>query len=282
VSITTNPRGSESRDDMLAELTQALEAIARPTSEKTRPTEEVFNRRPGTPLERPIFAAALARLFLPGAPRLWSFGLLALACVGAVVVARPVSEDRAAKPITPLVVEAAKADLGVQQTSVQPQAAPERAALAPIAPELTQWGQAIARQLANLEQAIEHLKTSQAQLAHDNAELTERLKETQDRIAGRDVELAETLKAIQGNMTRDNLSIAEQLKASQDQLASIGEQIKASGAPKPPRPPKATAPTPTPSILSAIATTKPAPKPKPPQTAGQSPKSSTQSQPKQP
>ncbi len=283
MSVTTNPQGSELRDDTLAELTQALESIARSTSEQAPSNEEFIKRKLRAPSGPPMFAAVLERLLRPGAPRLWSFGLLAVACIVAVVVARPVSDERAAKPITPLVVEAAKADPGVKQPSVQPQMAPERAAVAPISPEPTRWGQAIAHQLANLEQGIEQLKTSQAQLAHDTAELAGRLKETQDQMARRDVELAEALKAVRENMTRDNLSMAEQLKASQDQLASIGEQLKTSAAPKPPlRPPKATAPTPTPSVLSGIATTKPVPKPKPPQTPGRLPKSSTQSQPKQP
>jgi hypothetical protein len=53
------------------------------------------------------------------------------------------------------------------------------ATTAPIAPE----GQTIARELANLEQGIEQLKTSQAQLARGNADLADRLKETQEHMA---------------------------------------------------------------------------------------------------
>jgi hypothetical protein len=84
-------------------------------------------------------------------------------------------------------------------------------------------------------------------------------------------------------MVRNNLNTTEQLKASQDQIASIGEQLKARldhlGAPKqPPRPPKWASPSsPQPNAAPIPKPTiKPAPKPQSPQ-AGLPPKSSTQS-----
>lgn len=285
MSVAVNPGGSESRDDMFAELTHALEAIAHATPGPERSGEDVAKQKRSGTVALPTFAVLLERLTAIGPARLWTLaGLLATVCVGAVVVSRPSSEAGAARPAPALNLEAAKTSLGDQTLSPRTQPQPERTVVGPLPPELTQSVQAIARELASLGQGIEQLKASQAQFARDNAELAGRLKETQDQMARRDAELTALLKAAEQKAARDSLSVAEQLKASQDQMASIGEQLKAGTASKPlPRPPKVTSPTPTPtpSVLSLITTAKPAPKPKPSQT-GQAPKNSTQSQPKRP
>jgi hypothetical protein len=244
---------------VLAELTHVLEQIARVTPAPARPNAEVFKRKTGQPWERPMLTAILERVSLPGALRSWSLiGLLAVVCIGVIVFAWPSSDGRAVKPTIPSSVDAARADSGVQQSLFQAQIAAQGAGAttAPIAPE----GQTIARELANLEQGIEQLKTSQAQLARDNADLADRLKETQEQMARHDAELAESLKAVQDPMVRNNLNTTEQLKASQDQIASIGELLKARldhlGAPKqPPRPPKLASPS------SPQANAAPTPKP---------------------
>jgi len=290
VGITTIPRESES-DAVLAELTQALEQIARTAPGPARPNEDVFKRKTSQPSERPMGPGILGRLSLPGTLRLWSLiGLLVVVCIGVIVIARPSSDGRAVTQASQSSVDTPRVDPGVQQPSVQTQTAAQGAGptTAPIAPELTQWGQTMARELANLEQGIEQLKTSQAQLARDNADLAGRLKETQEEIAQRDAELAEGLKAARDEMVRENLNQTEQLKASQDQIAAIGEQLKASqeqmvrlGAPKqPPRAAKLASPaSPRPNASPAP---KPTPKPAPKSSSAQSlPKNSTQSQPKQ-
>jgi hypothetical protein len=272
VSITTNPPEGDD-DAKLGELTRALQQMARVTPEPGRPDEEIFKQKADKPSERPMFAASGRRTSLTGALRLWSVvGLLAAVCVGVIVVAWPFSDGGAAKPTSPPRVGAATADQGVQQPSFHAQTSAQGAGTtaAPIAPELTQWGQTIARELATLEQGIEQLKTSQAQLARDNAELAGRLKEAQDGMARHDAELAEGLKAVQEEMVRNNLNTAEQLKASQEQIASIGEQLKARQeqidrlrAPKqPPRSPK---------LASTPVQPNATPAPKPAQ-AGQQPK----------
>jgi hypothetical protein len=266
VGITKTPREGEYRDAMLAELTQAFEQITRATREPARPHESAFTRTARQLWEQPALAAILERLSLPGVLRSWSLiGLLAVACIGAIVIAWPSSDVRAVKSTTPSGADAARTDPGVQQPLAQPQTtAPGAGPTAtPIAPELTQWGQTIARELATLEQGIELLKTSQAQLARDNADLAGHLKETQDEIAQHDAELAEGRKAAQEEMVRENLNLTAQLKASQEQIAAFGEQLKATqehvdrlGAPKqPPRPTKSTSPA------SLRPNASPAPKP---------------------
>ena len=176
-------------------------------------------------------------------------GLLAVACIGVAAFAWPSPHGQAApEPISTSSVSiekkeppaqpapsnagvAAKTDAGLPQRSSQAQTTLQRAAAvapsaAPMAPDLAQSIQMITRELANLEQGIDQLKTGQAQMVRDNAELAERLKATQE-------------------MARNNADLAEQLKASHEQMANIAEQLKqsqeqiarlvASGQKQPPR-----------------------------------------------
>jgi hypothetical protein len=48
VSMTTNPREGKSSDAVLAELTQAMEQVAREARPLARPSEEVFEREDAT------------------------------------------------------------------------------------------------------------------------------------------------------------------------------------------------------------------------------------------
>src|ERR1700730_14693657 len=159
---------------------------------------------------------------------LWSLiGLLAVACIGAVAWPSPHGQA-APEPIStssgsmekkepPAPANAgveAKTDAGLPQRSSQAQTtlqrqAPVVPAAAPMAPDLAQSIQMITRELANVEQGIDQLKTGQAQMARDNAELAEHLKATQE-------------------MARNNADLAEQLKASHEQMANIAEQLKQS------------------------------------------------------
>jgi hypothetical protein len=290
VSMTTNPREGKSSDAVLAELSQALEEIGRGAPPLVRPNEEIFEQEDAAgQSKRQMLAAILGRLPRPGALPLWSLVVgLAVGFIGIIVFAWPSPDARAPKPTISSSVSAAKTDTGLQQPSIQAQTAPQRAgpAGASTSPELTQWGQTIARELANLTQGVEQLKTSQAQLARDNAELAGHLKETQEEMVRHDAELAKDLRAAQEEMTRDNLSLAAQLKASQEQISGIGEQLKPTqeqlnrlAVPKQPRPAKLASPSPP--QPNATATPKPAPKPPSPQ-AGRLPQNSTQSQPQQP
>jgi hypothetical protein len=81
---------------------------------------------------------------------------------------------------------------------------------APLPPELTQRLQTMASDLANAEHEIEQLKTSQEQMARDNASAIEQLKASQEQTA------------------RDNAKSGEQLKATREQMvnfiAALSEQ----------------------------------------------------------
>jgi hypothetical protein len=282
--MTTNPLEGKSSAAVLAELTQALEEIGRRAPPLVRPDEEIFEREDAAgQSERHVVAAILGGLSWPFALPKWSVvGLLAAACIGIIVFAWPSPDGRTAKPTTPPSVDIAKTDTGLRQPLFQAQTTPQRAtpAAAPSSPELTQLVQTITGKLSNLEQVIEQLKTSQAKLVHDNAELTSQLKETRDQMARRDAEFAAQLKAAQEETTRDNLSLAAQLKLNQEQISGISELLKATqAAPKQLRPARLASPSPP--QPNPTATPKPAPKPLSPQ-AGRLPQNSTQSQPQQP
>src|ERR1700722_16147927 len=123
-------------------------------------------------------------------------------------------KDLPAQPAPSKADVAAKTEAGLPQPSSQARTTLERAApvvptAAPMVPDPGQSIQMITRELANLEQGIDQLKTGQAQMVRDNAELAERLTATQE-------------------MVRNNADLAEQLKVSHEQMANIAEQLKQS------------------------------------------------------
>jgi len=87
------------------------------------------------------------------------------------------------------------------------------------ATDMAEWLQTAARDLANVEQAIQQLKASQEQIVRDNAELAERLKATEEPVARDNAAVAERLTATEAQIARDNAQIVEQLKAAQSQMA---------------------------------------------------------------
>src|SRR5712671_2574627 len=234
MSIPATPQQSHLRDVALAAIAQAHRQIGAgenlvqvdETASKLE-EEKIATRHPSD--EQPRFAepdrgSSRSRLVL------WSLvGLLAVACIGVAAFAWPSPHGQAApEPISTSSVSiekkelsapsnagvAAKTDAGLPQRSSQAQAtlqraAPEAPAAAPMAPDLAQSIQMITRELANVEQGIDQLKTGQAQMVRDNAELAEHLKATQE-------------------MARNNADLAEQLKASREQMANIAEQLKQS------------------------------------------------------
>ena len=253
MSITASPQQNHSRDVAIAAIAQALEQIGRADEQFVQPDERAFksekeNKATRLPSDEQSCSAELGRTSLRG--RLVSrslTGLLALACIGVAAFAWQSTHGQAApEPISTSSVSikqkepptqsarynadvAAKADAGLPQQLSQAQtknAAPAPIA-APTAPDLAQSIQMIARELANLEQGINQLKTGQAQMVRDNAELAEHLKATQE-MARHNADLAEDLKAAQAKIARDNVNFAEQLKASQEQMADIAAQLKGS------------------------------------------------------
>lgn len=89
--------------------------------------------------------------------------------------------ELAAQPGPPIV----EADAALSQLPAPAQTAPQDVApaAAPIPPELTQLLQTMARDLANVQQGIEQIKTSQEELASENARTAEKLKASQEQMA---------------------------------------------------------------------------------------------------
>jgi len=97
--------------------------------------------------------------------------------------------------------------------------------VAPIAVSMTeemgQRFQTLTRDLAKAEQAIEQLKTSQAQMGGDRTAVADQLGASQEQMAS----IAQQLRA---QIADNNSAIAEQLKAGQQRIASFAEQLDAS------------------------------------------------------
>lgn len=122
-------------------------------------------------------------------------------------------------------VQLATADAAIPQAIAAEQTAPSGGArtTASTSSDVTQMLETIARDLAQVQQTTEQLKTSQDQIARNNAELGEQLKAVQEQIA------------------RDGEKTAERLKTLETQMARfVPKPAELKPAPKPP----ATAPRP--------------------------------------
>jgi len=235
-----------SRDTALTAIAEALRLIGKPNeklaqfdeSEKERQgTHELSDARFAKPVEMSSRSRSVSRSLV---------GVLALAYIGVAVLAwQSTHGEVAPEPISTSSVPIKKTqelptrpsphdtDLAAKTNAgpLEPQAqatlhpAPIATIAAQMAPELAQKIEIIARELTNVEQGIDQLKTERSQMVRENAELAEHLNATQE-IVRHNADLIEDLKAAVAQMARDNNKLAEQLKESQDRMASIAELLR--------------------------------------------------------
>lgn len=260
--MTSIPNPKSEHDLALTALLQAYEHIGGASERLSRAGDRAFAPEQGAapgrsdeqkrsavpgrssrpkPARRGLMGLALAACVCAVAAFAWySYGREARLIVAGWVSQRfPASlplllgQDTEARP-SPSAIGAAATDAAIPQPAPPVQTAPQDAVpkAAPMAPELAQWLQTAARDLANLEQGIKQLKASQEQIARDNAELAERLRATEVQMARDNAAVAEQLKATEAQMARDNAEVVGQLKAAQSQItrenAALSEQLKAS------------------------------------------------------
>jgi hypothetical protein len=96
----------------------------------------------------------------------------------------PLETPKFAAQQSPPAVQLAAADGALSQLPAPTQAAPQEApAAAPIPPELTQLLQTMARDLSNVQEGIQQLKTSQEEMVRENARTVEQLKASHEQMA---------------------------------------------------------------------------------------------------
>jgi hypothetical protein len=206
INSMPNPKQTDPPDLAVAALMDAYEQIGR-ADERVFESEQDAARHPSDQQNRPAFPN---RRSSHGRPALLGLiGLLLAACVCVAAFAWRSSYGDAAKLIItrwiPQRVSTSSLSLEKQEVPAQPipptadvatanAALPQRAPLAqttpqdvastaaPMSPELAQWLQTMARDLANMEQRIEQLKTSQEQMVRDNAAVAE-LKASQEQMS---------------------------------------------------------------------------------------------------
>ena len=179
-------------------LAHAHQQIARADEQIARVNEQTFKlehnaprkkaanrfRRPsrGRPALRGFIALMLTAGICIAAFAWQSYGKTARLMISpwapqlAAASSLPVETPKLAAPA----VQVVAADGSLSQL---PQPAPQDAAVAPIPPELTQLLQTMARDLANVQQGIEQLKTSQEEMVRENARTAEQLKASQEQTA---------------------------------------------------------------------------------------------------
>jgi hypothetical protein len=192
MNSTRSPKPIES-DDVLVACVQQLakleyDAARQPGDEPQPPRNEV---RPPVPSDRPPREKSLLRGFI---------GLLLAACIGVAAMAWQSSYGHAAKlmiaqwapqfvPISslplkktglppqpsPSTIQLAAAEPSSSRAAPQAPTAPQNAAqvATPVSPELARLLQTMRSDLATVLQGIEQIKTSQQQLARDNAKVAE-------------------------------------------------------------------------------------------------------------
>jgi hypothetical protein len=256
MSLPANPQQSSPRDVALAAIAEALEQVGQADERLARADRRAFGLDQSAARQssaQQTGTVVLRTRSSRGALVLWSLiGPLAVAGIAAAAFAWPSPYGQAVRlTIARWVQEGlstssvwlerlerlarpASSDLdvtgaGPPQPSSFAQSAPPQIApiTAPMSPELTNRLQTITGELANIQQAIEQLKGSQAQLAHDNAKLAERLKESQEQMVRQTGELADDLKQARSEIMRGSVDTAAQLKANQEQMAAISQQLKA-------------------------------------------------------
>jgi len=95
----------------------------------------------------------------------------------------PSEAPKLADQQSPPAVQLAAADAAVSQLPPPAQTVPQDVAAAPIAAEQAQLLQTMARDLASVQQEIEQLKASQAELARESAKTAEQLRANQEEMA---------------------------------------------------------------------------------------------------
>jgi hypothetical protein len=254
MSIATPPQQTHPRDLAVAAIRQAhreIELADAPLPQYDETAGGERNPARGR-FDKPSQAVRLPPAASRG--RLWSLmGLLASACIAVAAFAWQSSHEEAPDPISTSSVAAgseATTDAGFPLPSSQPRVTVQRAAqvtplVAAAAGDPAPSIQTVAHEVADAERAIDELRTEQAKMIRDNAELTDRLKAAQDaarqaaalvedlktaqtQMARQNADLAQDLKAAQAQMTRDNADFAERLKSGQEQMARLADQLKAS------------------------------------------------------
>jgi hypothetical protein len=203
--FTPNPN-VECADEQLAHVT---EQPSKPDHDATRHPSAVPGRLPsrGRPALRGLIGLLLATcIFVAAFVSQSPYGGAAkLRWAAQLVLTSSLPLKKPGLPVqpSPSAAQVVAAESMPSQPTPSAQTAPQEVAptAAPLSPELAQMLQTMVRDLANVEQGVEQLKTSQQQIASDNAKAIEQLKTSQEQMA------------------RDNAKAAEQLKASQEQIA---------------------------------------------------------------
>jgi hypothetical protein len=170
-------------DEQIARANEQISKLEhRPPGRRTSHGRPALRGLTGLLLAACIFIAAFASQSYGEAARLiisrWGPQLASASSLP------PGNPELPARP-SPPTVQVAAADAALSQPASLVQSAPQDVAptTAPMPPELTPLLQTMARDLANLQQGIEELKTSQEQMARENAKAAELLKASQEQMA---------------------------------------------------------------------------------------------------
>jgi hypothetical protein len=175
------------------QIVRADEELARFNEQISRLEKKPANRRRRPSQGRPALRGLIGLLLTAGictAAFAWqSYGETVRPIISrwvpqlAAASSLPSETPKLADQQSPPAVQLAAADAAVSQLPPPAPTAPQDAAAAPIAAEQTRLLQTMARDLASVQQEIEQLKASQAELARESAKTAEQLKANQEQMA---------------------------------------------------------------------------------------------------
>jgi hypothetical protein len=175
------------------QIAQADEQLARANEQFSKLEHHPQGRRPsrGRPALRGLIGLLLAACIFVAAFASQSYGEAARLIVSrwalqlASASSLPLGNPGPPAQPSPPSVQMAAADAALSQPAPLVQVAPQEVAptAAPISPGLTPLLETMARDLAIVQQRIEELKTSQEQMARDNATAAEQLRASQEQMA---------------------------------------------------------------------------------------------------
>jgi hypothetical protein len=227
MNSTSIPRRTDPHEMMIARLEKAnarayeqfADKVTHAGGRLSNPAHDASNHPSDQTSVNKFRPAVAVDRIPPGRPTWRFFGLLLLASVGVTILLWRASHTDAVKQLIPgwashstpaqeltksgFAVQTSEPGIHVDRSKVTPPPDDNAPTTALQAAELAQLLQSIARNLATVVQGIEQLKTSQEQMARNNAKFAEQLKANQEQTA------------------RDNAKITEQLEANQEQMARV-------------------------------------------------------------
>lgn len=173
-------------DEQLARVNEQMSRLERDAARK-KPANRLRRPSRGSPALRGFIGLLLTAAICLAAYLSQSYGETARQMVSRfapqLAASLPLEAAKPAAQQSPTAVQLAATDVALPQLPPPARTAPQESAAAPIPPEVTQLLQAMARDLASVQDEVAHLKAGQEELAREYSRTAQQLRESQEQTA---------------------------------------------------------------------------------------------------